>query len=76
MRTSELTIVAPLPSLEKPPAMNYAAVRSFPLSVSLTRRPLPSVAVAEAGAQRGPLHCLGRASVARGPPFFGPAQQQ
>ena len=69
MRTSELTVVAPLPSPEKPPAMNYAAVRSFPLSVSLTRGPLPSVAAAEAGAQRGPRRCLGRASVARGPPF-------
>ena len=68
MHTSELTIVAPLPSPEKPPAMNYAAVRSFPLSVSLTRGPLPSVAAAEAGAQRGPHHCLGRASVAHGPP--------
>ena len=62
MHTSELTIVAPLPSPEKPPATNYAAVRSFPLSVSLTRGPLPSVAAAEAGAQRGPRRCLGRAS--------------
>ena len=43
---------------------------SAPLSVSLTRGPLPSVTVAEAGAQRGPRRCLGRASVARGPPFL------
>ena len=70
MRTSELTVVAPLPSPEKPPATNYAAVRSFPLSVSLTRGPLPSVAVAEAGAQRGPRRILGRASALRGPPFL------
>ena len=69
MRTSELTVVAPLPSPEKPPATNYAAVRSFPLSVLLTRGPLSSVTAAEAGAQRGPRRCLGHASVARGPPF-------
>ena len=68
MRMSELTVVAPLPSPEKPPAMNYAAVRSFPLSVSLTRGPLPLVAVVEAGAQHGPRRCLGHASFARGPP--------
>ena len=70
MCTSELTVVAPLPSPEKPLAMNYAAVRSFPLSVSLTRGPLPSVAAAEAGAQHGPRRCLGRASVVRGPLFL------
>ena len=70
MRMSELTVVAPLPSPEKPPVTNYAVVRSFPLSVSLTRGPLPSVAAAEAGAQRGPRRCLGRANVARGPPFL------
>ena len=69
MRTSELTVVAPLPSPEKPPATNYAAVRSFPLFLSLARGPLSSVAAAEARAQRGPRHYLGRASVARGPPF-------
>ena len=69
MRMNELTIVAPLPSPEKPPATNYAAVRSFPLSVSLTRGPLSSVAAAEAGAQRGPRRVLGRASALRGPPF-------
>ena len=68
MRTSELTVVAPLPSPEKPPATNYVVVRSFPLIVSLTRGPLPSVAAAEAGAQHGRRRCLGRASVARGPP--------
>ena len=69
MHTSELTVVAPLPSPEKPPVTNYVAVRSFPLSVSLTRGPLPSVTAAEVGAQRGPRRCLGRASIARGPPF-------
>ena len=68
MRMSELTVVAPLPSPKKPPATNYAVVRSFPLTVSLTRGPLPSVAAAEVGAQRGPRRCLGHASVARGPP--------
>ena len=50
MHMSELTVVAPLPSPEKPPATNYAAVRSFPLFLSLARRPLSSVAAAEAGA--------------------------
>ena len=70
MHTSELTVVAPLPSPEKPPATNYAAVRSFPLSVSLTRGPLSSVAAAEAGAQRGLCRVLGRASALRGPLFL------
>ena len=54
--------LAPLPSPEKPPATNYAVVRSVPLSVSPTRGPLPSVAAAEVGAQRGLRHVLGRAS--------------
>ena len=45
-----------------------------PASLSDARASL-SAAMAEAGAQRGPRHCLGRASVARGPPFLraGPA---
>ena len=71
MRTSELTIVAPLPSPEKPPAMNYAAVRSFPLTVSLKRGPLPSVAAAEAGAQCGPRQCASWATVPSGRPNSG-----
>ena len=70
MRTSELTIVAPLPSLEKPPAMNYAAVRSFPLFPSLTRGPSLSAAEAQAGVQRGPRRVLGHACTLRGPLFL------
>ena len=54
--------LAPLPSPEKPPATNYAVVRSVPLSVSPTRGPLPSVVAAQAGVQRGPRRVLGRAS--------------
>ena len=69
MRNDETSTDAPLTSPKEPPVTNYAVVRSFPLSVSLTRGPLSSVAAAEAGAQRGPRRCLGRASVARGPPF-------
>ena len=69
MRNVETSTDAPLTSPEEPPATNYVAVRSFPLSVSLTRGPLSSVAAAEVGAQRGPRRCLGRTSVARGPPF-------
>ena len=70
MRMNELTIVAPLPSPEKPPATTYVAVRSIPLSVSLTRGPLLSVAAAKAGAQRGPRRVLGRACMLRGPLFL------
>ena len=75
MRNVETSTDAPLTSPEEPPATNYAAVRSFPLSVLLTRGPLSSVTAAEAGAQRGPRRCLGRAVRFVGRRSFGPAQQ-
>ena len=55
-------------SPEEPPAVNYAAVRSFPLFPSLTRGPSLSAAEAEAGAS------LGRAGVLAGRYSVGPAQ--
>ena len=76
MHTSELTVVALLPSPEKPPATNYAAVRSFPLFLSLTRGSRLSAAEAQARAWLGcaaswaaPVRFAGRR-------VLGPAQQQ
>ena len=74
MRMSETNTVAPLVSPEKPPTASPAVVFFLPLLLSLTRGSALSAAVAEAGAQRGPLHFLGRASAVLGPPFLGPAQ--
>ena len=74
----EANTLAPLPSLEEPPATSYAVVSFFPLSVSLLRGSRTSVAEPNAGA----VPVLRRvwaalASLARvcGPPdLFGPAQ--
>ena len=53
MRTREENIIVPLDSPERPPATNYAAVRSSsPAYLSVTRAPL-SAAAAEAGASLG-----------------------
>ena len=53
MRTGEENIVVPRDSPERPPATNYAAVRSSsPACLSITRAPL-SAAAAEAGASLG-----------------------
>ena len=60
----------PSSSPEMSPMTIYAAALFSSLSVSLTRGPLLSVAVAEAGAQRGPRRVLGHASALRGPPFL------
>ena len=61
--------VDPLVSPEEPPAVNYAAVRPFPLFPSLTRGPSLSAAEAQAGVQRGLRRVLGRACTLRGPLF-------
>ena len=74
MRASMTNTVDPLVSLEEPPAVNYAAVRSFPLFPSLTRGPFLSAVAAEAGAQRGPRRVGPRLRVSRGPPFLGLAR--
>ena len=76
MRTSELTVVAPLPSPEKPPAMNYAVVRSFPLFLSLTRGSQLSAAEAQARAWLG--YAVSWAAPVRfaGRRVLGPAQQR
>ena len=53
MGTGEENIVVPLDSPERPPATNYAAIRSSsPACLSVTRAPL-SAAAAEAGASLG-----------------------
>jgi len=70
VRASMTNTVDPLVSPEEPPAVNYSAVRSFPLFPSLTRGPSLSAAEAEAGAQRGPRRVLGRACTLRGPLFL------
>ena len=70
MRASMTNTVDPLVSPEEPPAVNYAAVRSFPLFPSLTRGPSLSAAEAQAGVQRGPRRVLGRACMLCGPLFL------
>ena len=56
----EANKLAPLLPPEKPPATNYAAVRSVPLPVSLTRGSTLSAADAEAEASLGRAEYLGR----------------
>ena len=70
MRIAVVSTVASLVSPEKPPTASPAVVFFLPLLLSLTRGSALSPAVAKVGAQRGPLHFMGRASVARGPPFL------
>ena len=66
----EANTLAPMASPELPPATSCAAVlSSSPACLSVSRGPLVS-SRAQAGAQRGPRRCLGRASALRGPPFL------
>ena len=70
MHTSEANTVAPLPLPEEPPAASCAVVFLRSPVCLADARPLPSVAAAEAGAQRGLRRVLGHASALRGPPFL------
>ena len=71
-----LSTLVPHPSPEEPPAANCATAVPPPLfSLTGARGPL-AVAAAEEATSLGHLcRVLGRAGVARGPSFLGPAQQ-
>ena len=70
MRMSKANKLAPLPSLEKPPAANYATGRSSsPASLTDVRVHL-SVAAAEEATSLGRAEWLGHLRTRHGPPFL------